>query len=281
MPTRLLHSTHGADSTSETDYPLSTKKRRRPGHKSLKPLLSLCALLLMAISQPGTSQAQGRDAFLTLPDNLVACESPQGRQLFQESKTKESFWHLAQFYATQPDLGSCSVASCTMVLNALPIPRPVSPAHKTFRLFTPENFFSPAVSAICSREKVSSSGMTLDQLVQTLATYPITVECRHASSAEGISAFRHVLGQALQQPDQFIVVNYLRKSLGQQFGGHISPVGAFHEGADRVLILDVSNYKYPWVWVKTEDLWQAMSTVDDDSKLPRGYAIIGPVKSSP
>ena len=52
----------------------------------------------------------------------------------------------------------------------------------------------------------------------------------------------------------FVIVNYLRKALGEQTGGHISPLAAYDGKADRFLILDVARYKYPPVWVKTADI---------------------------
>jgi len=57
-------------------------------------------------------------------------------------------------------------------------------------------------------------------------------------------------------------------------GGHISPIAAYNEESDRLLILDVSRYKYPPVWVKTEELWQAMATVDSVSGKTRGFVLV-------
>ncbi len=72
-----------------------------------------------------------------------------------------------------------------------------------------------------------------------------------------------------------VLVNYLRSRLGQQTGGHISPLGAYDAAADRFLILDVSRYKYPPVWVTTADLYAAMNTPDADSGgRSRGYVLI-------
>ncbi len=42
----------------------------------------------------------------------------------------------------------------------------------------------------------------------------------------------------------------------------------------KILILDVSRYKYPPVWVKTEDLWKAMNTVDSTSGKTRGFVFV-------
>jgi len=205
---------------------------------------------------------------------LVPLQSRDGRRLLAESKFQEAFWAMSQYYSPQPDLGSCSVASCTMVLNALPIDRPVSPAHAPFKLFTPDNFFTREVEAIVPRKEVSSTGMSLGQLAKVLATYPLSVQPVYASESD-VDHFRKVLADSLGRPDRFVLVNYLRKSLGQESGGHISPLGAYDAKADMILILDTANYKYPWTWVKTERLWKAMAeTADPESKRSRGYLLV-------
>ncbi|MCV3216990.1 phytochelatin synthase family protein [Plectonema radiosum NIES-515] len=49
---------------------------------------------------------------------------------------------------------------------------------------------------------------------------------------------------------------------------------ASNEQTDRFLILDVSRYKYPPVWVKAADLWKAMSTTDSESGKTRGFVFV-------
>ena len=78
-----------------------------------------------------------------------------------------------------------------------------------------------------------------------------------------------------------MIVNYLRKSMGQQVGGHISPLAAYDAKADRFLIPDVARYKYPPVWVTTSDLFKAVNTTDasNDNKT-RGYVLIANVDNA-
>ena len=80
--------------------------------------------------------------------------------------------------------------------------------------------------------------------------------------------------QNLSKRDNFAIVNYLRKTIGQERGGHISPIAAYNQRTDRFLILDVSRYKYPPVWVKAVDLWQAIATVDTDAGKTRGFVLV-------
>ncbi len=68
----------------------------------------------------------------------------------------------------------------------------------------------------------------------------------------------------------------MRKALGQETFGHISPLAAYDEKADRFLILDVARYKYPPAWVKASDLFDAMNTPDpSNGGKTRGYVVVG------
>jgi hypothetical protein len=64
--------------------------------------------------------------------------------------------------------------------------------------------------------------------------------------------------------------------IGQEKFGHISPLAAYDADSDRFLILDVSRYKYPPVWVETSALFAAMNTIDkDNDSKSRGFVIVG------
>ncbi|MGB7087200.1 MAG: phytochelatin synthase family protein [Phormidesmis sp.] len=97
---------------------------------------------------------------------------------------------------------------------------------------------------------------------------------RHYGSDISLDAFRQLVATNLAEPNNFVVVNYLRRAVGQERGGHISLLGAYDAQTDQVLILDVSRYKYPPVWVKVETLWKAINTVDSVSGLTRGVVVI-------
>ncbi len=43
-------------------------------------------------------------------------------------------------------------------------------------------------------------------------------------------------------------------------------------------MLDVARYKYPPVWVKAENPWDAVNTDDTESKAKRGFIIISRIK---
>jgi hypothetical protein len=127
---------------------------------------------------------------------------------------------------------------------------------------------------ILPRDVLARQGTTLDQLGGLLALHPLTVEVHHAADG-GLDTFRAAAREYLATRGHFVIVNYLRKALGQQTGGHISPLAAYDGKEDRFLILDVARYKYPPVWVKASDLFDAMNTTDsaNDNKT-RGYVLV-------
>jgi hypothetical protein len=55
-------------------------------------------------------------------------------------------------------------------------------------------------------------------------------------------------------------------------------LAAYNQKSDRFLMLDVARYKYPPMWVKAEDLWEAMNTDDAGAKAKRGFVIISRAK---
>jgi len=77
-----------------------------------------------------------------------------------------------------------------------------------------------------------------------------------------VNKVKYELRNALSDPNSRVLVNYERDAIGQEGGGHWSPVGSYSEKWDAFLILDVAKYKYPPVWIPAERLFAAMATVD-------------------
>lgn len=207
-------------------------------------------------------------------ENLISFNTDEGKNLLFKSKSTEDFFPLTMQFVTQDNRAYCGVASIVMVLNSLDIPAPESSKYKPYRLFTQDNFFNnqDAVKVI-SPEVVSRQGMTLQELGGLLKSYQVKAQVYHAGNTS-LEEFRKLAVDNLKQSDNFIIVNYLRKAIGQNRGGHISPLAAYNQETDRFLILDVSRYKYPPVWVKTADLWKAMNTTDRTANKTRGFVLV-------
>jgi hypothetical protein len=229
----------------------------------------LVAFLVLAL---GLTAARAET--LAVPGNLAAFSSDQGEAFLQESRAREAYFPLISNFLTQKTQSYCGVASMVMVLNALNLPAPAVPEYDPYKTFTQDNVLNERTDAILPREKLAKMGMTLDQLGAILATQPVTVEVVHASDTT-LDRFRRQAAEALGQAGRHVIVNYLRKAIQQERGGHISPLAAYDESSDRFLILDVARYKYPPVWVRSDELFAAMATTDSDNdNRSRGYVIV-------
>ncbi|QLE56747.1 phytochelatin synthase family protein [Nostoc sp. TCL26-01] len=211
---------------------------------------------------------------LPLTSNLIGFNSTEGEKLLLTSRSREDFFPLSMQFVTQNNQAFCGVASMIMVLNSLGIPAPETPQYSPYRVFTQDNFFSnDKTKAVLTADEVSRQGMTLAELGRLTASYGVSTKVYHAGDTN-LATFRQQAAENLKQKGNFVIINYLRKEIGQEKGGHISPLAAYNEQTDRFLIMDVSRYKYPPVWVKTADLWQAMNTVDSVSRKTRGFVFV-------
>ena len=236
--------------------------------------VSLQALIILGISWSN----EGLNAqTLPLSSNLIDFNSLEGNNLLLESEAKQDYFPLSSQFVTQQNGAFCGVASMVIVLNALSIPAP-KPHVRDYHFFNQDNFFdNPQTPQIITAANIARKGITLEQLGQLLETYPVKAEVYHGGNLT-LERFRSLITNNLQQPNDFVLVNYLRSSIGQEKWGHISPIAAYDEDSDRFLILDVARYKYPPVWVKTAELWQATRTMDRVSGKTRGVVLVSPLE---
>ncbi len=235
-------------------------------------LFARCLLAAVLLAPAAHAQT------LPLPDNLTDLNSPAGEKYFAESGALTTYFSIADNFVTQKTQAYCGVASIVMVLNAAGVPAPTTPEYTPYHVFTQDNLLDERTEAVLPQAVLARQGMTLDQLGALLALHPPLAIEVHRAADGGLDAFRTAARDYLATKDRFVVVNYLRKAIGQQAGGHISPLAAYDAKEDRFLILDVARYKYPPVWVKASDLFAAMNTTDrsNDDKT-RGYVLVAKI----
>lgn len=227
------------------------------------------ALLLLVVS---TGHASAET--LPLPDGLIGAATDGGEALLVGAEARQAYFPLAENFITQKNQAYCGVASMVMVLNASGVPAPPVPEYEPYHTFTQDNLLDERTDAIVSRETILKQGMTLDELGGVLATQPLAVTVKHAGDTS-LDDFRAMAREHLDRPGHFVIVNYLRKAMRQEVGGHISPLAAYDADTDRFLILDVARYKYPPVWVKAGDLFAAMNTPDaSNGDRTRGFVLV-------
>jgi len=233
-----------------------------------RSLLLSAALVVLSLGTLASAQT------LSLPDNLVDLRTEQGEKYLKESDDVLAFGPLVANYVTQKTQTFCGVASIVMVVNALQLQAPAVPEYDPYHTFTQDNLLDAKTEAILPRAVLAERGMTLDQIGGLLTSLSLKAEVVHASDTT-LDAFRDMARAHLSKPGQFIIANYLRKAMGQEKGGHISPLAAYDKLTDRFLILDVARYKYPPVWVTAADLFTAMKTTDSDNQnRTRGFVLI-------
>ena len=230
--------------------------------------MAAVVLSLFAVAEP-------RAETLPLPADLVALPSEQGEALLFGAEARSDFAPLSAQFVTQVNPAFCGPATIAMVLNALELPRPPSDATLGLGLFDQDNVFSAAAEAAKPRAEVLRGGMTLDDLGAFLGSYGLDVAVTYARDSS-LDTFRDTVVAGLNDRDRFVLVNYLRSAIGQEKGGHISPLAAYDADTDRFLVLDVSRYKYPPIWVEAKALYGAMDTPDaDNGGQSRGFVVVG------
>lgn len=204
-----------------------------------------------------------------LPDNLLNFTDKTAASLFKQDANTNTFKLLSHF-VTQKTTTYCGVASAVMVLNSSNLSPAPDTEHQPYYYFNQDDFFTDEVKKIISADEVKKGGMTLAQLRQSIQAFGLDAKAYPASELDLVK-FRNILVHALDH-QQFIIANFLRTELHQQGGGHHSPLAAYDKKSDRFLLLDVARYKYPAYWVKAEDLWKAVNTMD--GSLSRGVIVV-------
>ena len=150
-----------------------------------------------------------------------------------------------------------------------------------------------------SARKVRKGGVTLQELGVLMREIGVPCECMHAhadgaadggqsgaapstilpaSAAQGEAAMLAALARLREgvraAPGCGVLVNYHMSTAGQRpFGGHVSPIAAYHAPSDRFLVLDTWPQTGP-TWLSAAALWAAMAATDDESGLPRGWLVV-------
>lgn len=217
----------------------------------------------------------GAGKTLDIPPALVSLNSDEGEKLLLESEARQAYWDLSIQFVTQKTQSYCGVASIVMVLNALGSPAPTTPEYQPYHVFTQDDFFNAETEKVRPQSLIAERGMTVDQIGGLLAAYAIEESVHHAADTD-VDTFRRQAARFLSAKNHYVIVNYLRGALGQERGGHISPLAAYDSQTDRFLVLDVARYKYPPVWVSASDLFAAMNTPDSDNDgRSRGFVLVG------
>ncbi|MFM2310945.1 MAG: hypothetical protein RLZZ04_221 [Cyanobacteriota bacterium] len=199
-----------------------------------------------------------------LPPNLISNKSVIGKKLLAESNFRADYANLQENFVSQSRRAFCGVASSVVAVNSL---------HNSQPRVTQTTIFNNETRKVINPLKVTFGGMTLAQLNGILQANQLDTKLIYAADID-IEQFRSLAQKNLKNPHDLVLVNYRRPALNQIGGGHISPIAAYHQQSDRFLILDVAAYKYPPVWVRTEELWKGINSLDQTSNRSRGLITV-------
>jgi hypothetical protein len=175
------------------------------------------------------------------------------------------FWKLSAFYVPQFTSSACSVASAAMAVN--------------FARGLPAGAETPIVTQAALLEAVGDDGWTekggeggagvtfaefVAVLQESLESYGIddyaieVIRPRDAGAAS-LAEVRRALAANETSDDDLILVYFNQGVLtGDWDGPHISPIGAYDQGARQALVMDVDREWYVPYWSPDEKLLDAM-----------------------
>jgi len=242
----------------------------------------------------------------TLPPNLLALSSPRGRAAFLESLASldaESYFPLAEQFATQGEPAYCGITSLVVVLNAMGVDPNVR-WRGGWRWYEGED--SILGNCCIDNERVRRIGISLEEFGSLARCQGLNVELKrpHPLSTPSLSLslkkkspsslplmaqreprrsyslqdFRRDVLRIVRGggSEGHLVTSFSRSSLGQTGDGHFSPVAAYHSPTDSCLVLDVARFKYAPYWVSMKELYESMRPEDDATGLSRGWFVLKP-----
>ena len=215
----------------------------------------------------------------TLPSSLIALSSPEGKSLLVNSIKKqraECYFPLMEQLMTQSDPSYCGLTTLAMVLNTLQIDPKYFNWKGIWRWYDEEVLINTC--CVLNRSFIKEHGITLEEFCILGHCNGADIILKRPSYNEetfnNIESFRKDIKEAVQSTSTFIVTSFNRKILSQTGTGHFSPIAAYDEERDLVLVLDVARFKYTPYWVSVDTLYQAMLSLDDKTSLPRGWFLV-------
>lgn len=212
-----------------------------------------------------------------LPKPSIELSSSEGTLMFSESLqagNAKCFFRLMEQLHTQNEPEYCGLASLVTVLNALNID-----PHRRWK--GNWRFYSEELLECCEPLTLfKEHGINLDKLTSLARCNGLEAQA-HRASDSSLQEFRSAVQEASQVDSFSLVLAYSRKRLNQTGSGHYSPMGAYHEPSDHLLILDCARFKYRPHWVPLPLMFEAMKQVDEDTQKSRGYVRLSPRLNGP
>lgn len=261
-------------------------------------LVSRLGLAIM-VSLALVSNAFGLETASNQPTPLVLFASDEGLTRLARSTAKADFPALANQFEAQSNAAFCGPTTAAIVLNAVhgrnnDLPRDRSRLRAddlkfvpggfdlTVPRFTQDNVIDKGLKTrsqvlgepvLINGKSIQDFGYQTRQMDEMLRLNGLTTRLVIVDDGKPEADIRTDLIQNLSTPGSYVIVTYKRSAVGQQGGGHISPVGAYDQLSDSFLVLDVNPSSAGWVWMPTSVLVKGMRTFDTIEN--RGYILVG------
>lgn len=188
------------------------------------------------------------------------------------------YWALSPFYVPQATGSACSLASVTMMLNAL---RGL-PGLASERVITQKQLLD-RIDDDHWRDAVAENGEGISftelelYVRRSLDAYGIVAEVEvfrpRDASPHSLAELRRILSENEQTQGDIILLAYDQGTLTGDAGyGHIAPLGAYDPATRRVLIMDPDRSWYVPYWSSDVKLLEAM--LKPDRADPEGSGLI-------
>lgn len=230
--------------------------------------------------------------------SLIKWDSTEGISRLERSKYKVDFFKLASNFVGQPDKFVCGTTAGAIVLNALRLNKEKASVlpltsfdnkykkhlkpkwEPRFNRYTPINFLNLKTNKVKTRMQIyggpikgkRDAGLQIRQLHNIFLVHNVASKLKVVTNKLDKQKLKQELILNLQTEDDYIIVNYSRKVVGQNGGGHFSPLAAYDKVSDSFLVLDVNPNRDTWAWIKSNVLFAAMGTFDTIEN--RGYLLL-------
>lgn len=245
---------------------------------------------------PEQSSTRCTNGRCPVAEQLIALNSQRGFELLLDGRP-HAYFQLGHHLQSQEHPTWCGVASMATVLNTMHVERPLlfpplnmshveRSLHNMSQRPPGDRYFTQqyltkheCIERLSGR--YNEPGLELDQLADAFRC--VGVEARVYYSNETDDDRYRSLFRLAFSPNAYLIVNYLRKQLRQEpvSYGHFVPLGGYNEREDRVLLVEVTRYRYPPVWARAADLIAGLRTISPLGN-PRGLVVVkDPSASAP
>jgi len=239
------------------------------------------------------------DATAPATPELTSFSSDDGLARLARASAKADFAALANQFEAQTNAAFCGPTTSAIVLNAMHARSATLPRDRSRLQAGDLRFFPAETDPVIPRytqdnvipkggktraqvlgepvtingKEVKDFGYQLRQLDEMLRGNGLQTQLVIADEKIADKDIRNDLVSNLARAGDFVIVNYSRRAVGQQGGGHISPLAAYDANSDAFLVLDVNPANAGWVWMPAATLITGMRTFDTVEN--RGYILVG------